>query len=484
MCFHDHMTYWFYTQVSFREGYELRRTTFNKSARLTYDRLMNRDSLLWIAIMCGVDDDTVKKAYLAGKNAGSRALQKCNAIRQVIPFDMLYACGKEKIKLLFSPGGAYYRVRLSDITRQYQLNDLYDANGQPKELDANMLPSGETSVDESREFELPWWSVKAVDTETPHIFFNPTFGNATIVTRKPHIDKRNAQLIVNAKWDSVFFELREQNKYTGFWGFNRAAKLVMQDKSSSMKMDVDVGQTLFVYRYEYVDGKLSAKTKKVLEQLQSLKGTIDATVDEKKLGYTTIKIEQMDKFARMLKKCIPVWEAYAAKVYAEKRADMLARIIQSVRDGKQYACVPLQKKDVNATFRKEHPGCLLLEQGASAQDDECIQLLRAQAIAQGMDEAAWKLRRVVMLPADQLPVEYAFALYDNPHAAEDAAVRYNGTAMTEPANDAEKELLQQCRQLWAGQHPDGGSSPRFLAYTETSNQPDDSFIAAPAAWFQ
>ena len=82
------MVWWFSGQITLGSG-AYTRTTPNYSAKKTWAGLRNNYSLLWIAIVLGVDEETITAAYAemnTVKNLGS----KCSAIRKHIPYETIH----------------------------------------------------------------------------------------------------------------------------------------------------------------------------------------------------------------------------------------------------------------------------------------------------------------------------------------------------------------------------------------------------------
>lgn len=83
-----HMVSWFSSQLSLGGG-EYSRTRPNHSAKVTYERLLNPFSLLWIAAALGVEKDLVVRTrremegYLSWR-------AKCGVVRRAIPWNRIY----------------------------------------------------------------------------------------------------------------------------------------------------------------------------------------------------------------------------------------------------------------------------------------------------------------------------------------------------------------------------------------------------------
>ena len=85
---HLHMITWFSSQITLGNGKYSRRHA-NRSARRTYNSLLNPYSLLWIAAALREDPEKVKAAAREMKDYKSFSA-KCGAVRRVIPFDRIY----------------------------------------------------------------------------------------------------------------------------------------------------------------------------------------------------------------------------------------------------------------------------------------------------------------------------------------------------------------------------------------------------------
>ena len=89
-----HMCCWFSGQITHGAG-NYSRGEANYSARTTYNRLLNPDSLLWIGVVMGADRDELKAAaeeIRAAKNNQTR----CGIVRRHIPFDTIRTLYGEK----------------------------------------------------------------------------------------------------------------------------------------------------------------------------------------------------------------------------------------------------------------------------------------------------------------------------------------------------------------------------------------------------
>lgn len=82
-----HMVRWFASQMTLGQG-AYGRETPNPSARLTYNRLRDANSLLWISTVLGVDRNLIRQA---AEKAGEKrqGAGPCGIVRQLIPFDVL-----------------------------------------------------------------------------------------------------------------------------------------------------------------------------------------------------------------------------------------------------------------------------------------------------------------------------------------------------------------------------------------------------------
>ena len=84
-----HMMGWFLDNETTGYG-SYSRQKGNHSARTCYMHLQNAASLLWIAVVMGVNRETVQAAFDAAVEAGDRR-RACGAIRRVIPWDVIMA---------------------------------------------------------------------------------------------------------------------------------------------------------------------------------------------------------------------------------------------------------------------------------------------------------------------------------------------------------------------------------------------------------
>ena len=85
---HLHMITWFSSQVTLGVGNYTRKRA-NRSARKTYNCLLNPWSLLWIAAALWEDPEKVRAAAREMKNC-EKLSAKCHAVRRMIPFDRIY----------------------------------------------------------------------------------------------------------------------------------------------------------------------------------------------------------------------------------------------------------------------------------------------------------------------------------------------------------------------------------------------------------
>ena len=83
-----HMVTWFSGQLSLGNG-KYSRSRPNHSAKVTYERLLNPFSLLWIAAALGEDKDLViRTGYEIKDYLTYRA--KCGVVRRAIPWKRIY----------------------------------------------------------------------------------------------------------------------------------------------------------------------------------------------------------------------------------------------------------------------------------------------------------------------------------------------------------------------------------------------------------
>ena len=83
-----HMVSWFSGQLSLGSG-DYSRSRPNHSARVTYQRLLNPYSLLWIAAALGEKEETVRQAAEMAEQRQTYK-EKCVVIRNAIPFSRIY----------------------------------------------------------------------------------------------------------------------------------------------------------------------------------------------------------------------------------------------------------------------------------------------------------------------------------------------------------------------------------------------------------
>lgn len=83
-----HMCVWFSGQVTNGSG-QYSRGEANFSARVTYNRLLNPWSLLWIGVVIGADRDALKAAAEEMETKKTNAA-KCAAVRSHVPFDTIF----------------------------------------------------------------------------------------------------------------------------------------------------------------------------------------------------------------------------------------------------------------------------------------------------------------------------------------------------------------------------------------------------------
>ena len=82
-----HMCLWFAEQITKGAG-QYSREEINYSARTTYNRLLNPDSLLWIGVVMGADKDELKAAAEEMESKKTNAA-KCGTVRKHVPFDVI-----------------------------------------------------------------------------------------------------------------------------------------------------------------------------------------------------------------------------------------------------------------------------------------------------------------------------------------------------------------------------------------------------------
>ncbi len=90
-----HMVTWFSGQMSLGRGYYSRKKP-NHSAKITYQRLLNPYSLLWIAAALGEDREVVLKAGRTIKGQKSFMIMS-NMVRKEIPWDRIYELALKKL---------------------------------------------------------------------------------------------------------------------------------------------------------------------------------------------------------------------------------------------------------------------------------------------------------------------------------------------------------------------------------------------------
>ena len=87
-----HMVTWFSGQLTLGSG-KYSRSRPNHSAKVTYERLVNPYSLLWIAAALGEDKDLVIRAGHEMK-AYATCRAKCGVVRRAIPWKRIYELAK------------------------------------------------------------------------------------------------------------------------------------------------------------------------------------------------------------------------------------------------------------------------------------------------------------------------------------------------------------------------------------------------------
>ena len=90
-----HMCCWFSSQIT-NGGGQYSRADANTSARTTYNRLRNPRSLLWIALIMGVDRNTLSAAVEEMRDKKTDAA-KCSVVRKHVPFCSIYALFQDMI---------------------------------------------------------------------------------------------------------------------------------------------------------------------------------------------------------------------------------------------------------------------------------------------------------------------------------------------------------------------------------------------------
>ena len=99
---HHHMTDWFSGQVNLGEGKYSRKVP-NLSARTAYNRLNDPDSFLWIAVVMGIHEDLINKAYQA-MQAEKTNSARCGIFRKIIPFDMILDQAMDELEAIQMDG--------------------------------------------------------------------------------------------------------------------------------------------------------------------------------------------------------------------------------------------------------------------------------------------------------------------------------------------------------------------------------------------
>ncbi len=90
-----HMCCWFSSQITNGDG-QYSRADANTSARTTYNHLRNPRSLLWIALIMGVDRNTLSAAVEEMRDKKTDAA-KCSVVRKHVPFCSIYALFQDMI---------------------------------------------------------------------------------------------------------------------------------------------------------------------------------------------------------------------------------------------------------------------------------------------------------------------------------------------------------------------------------------------------
>lgn len=83
-----HMVTWFSWQLSLGSG-KYSRSRPNHSAKVTYERLLNPFSLLWIAAALGVEKDLVLRTGVEIRDYATYR-EKCGVVRRAIPWNRIY----------------------------------------------------------------------------------------------------------------------------------------------------------------------------------------------------------------------------------------------------------------------------------------------------------------------------------------------------------------------------------------------------------
>lgn len=85
---HTHAVFWLSGQVT-RGVPPYDRRQPNLFAKTAYNRMLNPDTLIWIAAALGEDRETLQSAARARDSAGKRPAQTCAAVRKVLPFSRI-----------------------------------------------------------------------------------------------------------------------------------------------------------------------------------------------------------------------------------------------------------------------------------------------------------------------------------------------------------------------------------------------------------
>ena len=86
---HLHMVTWFSAQMTHGNTPGYTRREHNFSAKVTYNRLLNPYSLMWIAAALGEEPDVVRKAAAEAAKVKTYA-EKCGIVRRAVPFERIY----------------------------------------------------------------------------------------------------------------------------------------------------------------------------------------------------------------------------------------------------------------------------------------------------------------------------------------------------------------------------------------------------------
>lgn len=92
-----HMCDWFSSQITNGSG-QYSRADVNTSARTAYNRLRNPRSLLWIAVIMGVDQNTLRAAVKEMHDKKTDAA-KCGVVRKHVPFDAIHSLYQDMINV-------------------------------------------------------------------------------------------------------------------------------------------------------------------------------------------------------------------------------------------------------------------------------------------------------------------------------------------------------------------------------------------------